>query len=351
MLSLSARPPPYWGCPACGFAYLFPLCAPVVSGVSCFPAPGALGLGVLCPLPLSCLFFPSLLFCAPLVSGVPCFWALGALRPGVLCPPPPPPSWCFFSSSSAHSLFPAFRVFRPWVPWALASCAPPPPPSLLFFFPFFPCCGLPVVRCCGAAVLSVLGSGACWCVLLGAWASVGASVLLRSILRCPLPVPFPFVLLPVVLRVPRGAVLAPLLSPVLPLLFASRAPPPPPRLWCPLLCFVVPRAVWRHGLSCVLCCARWCVGCLCRLGSCAVLFGAVLCQAVLCFFCPVLLPRAVAFSAGSGLRAGSGCFCFCALLVRCCAGVPASLLSVWCSLALAALAGVLCFCLLCLRVC
>ena len=46
-----------------------------------------------------------------------------------------------------------------------------------------------------------------------------------------------------------------------------------------------------------------------------------------------------------------GRFCFCALPVRCCAGVPASLPSVRCSLALAGRAGVLCCCLLCLCVC
>ena len=43
-------------------------------------------------------------------------------------------------------------------------------------------------------------------------------------------------------------------------------PPPPCRLWCPLLCFVVLPVVWRRGLWRVLCCARWCVGCLCRVG-------------------------------------------------------------------------------------
>ena len=53
------------------------------------------------------------------------------------------------------------------------------------------------------------------------------------------------------------------------------------------------------------------------------------------------------------LRSGLvlGRFCFFALPVRCCAGVPASLLPVRCSLALAGLAGVLCCCLLCLCVC
>ena len=98
-------------------------------------------------------------------------------------------------------------------------------------------------------------------------ASAGAGVRLRSVVRCFLPVPPPFVLLPVVLRVPGGAVLAHLLFPVLPLvgavwccphhaprvlcagffLLVGRVlvvPPPPVWLWCPVLCFVVRRLVW-----------------------------------------------------------------------------------------------------------
>ena len=71
---------------------------------------------------------------------------------------------------------------------------------------------------------------------------------------------------------------------------------------------------------------------------------------VLC--CCALLRSVLVFFCGSLHLCGApGCFGFCALLVRCGAGVPAALLSVRCSLAPAALAGVLCGCLLCLRVC
>ena len=55
-------------------------CAPLVSGVPCYPALGALGLGVSCPPPCLWVFFP--LFRAPLASGFPCFPALGALGLG-----------------------------------------------------------------------------------------------------------------------------------------------------------------------------------------------------------------------------------------------------------------------------
>ena len=91
------------------FFFPFPLpprcCAPVVSCFACFPATGASGLGVLLPPPL---FFP--------------------------LPPPP-----------CAPLSPAFRVFRPRVPWASSSYCPPPspPPGLFCFFLFFappPCC-------------------------------------------------------------------------------------------------------------------------------------------------------------------------------------------------------------------
>ena len=173
--------------------------------------------------------------------------------------------------------------------------------------------------------------------------NVGACVRLRSVVRCPLLVPPPFVLLPVVLRVPGGA--------VLPRVFAG-CPPPPRRLWCPLLCFVVPRIVWRRGLWCVFVMCPVVCGVLvsgqvlapcclarCGAGPCCAVFVLLCCPALLCSLLVL----------GSGLV--PGCFCFCALLVRCCASVPASLLSVRCSPALAAPAAVLCCCLLCLRVC
>ena len=81
----------------------------------------------------------------------------------------PPPGWgcpvcgccwvfLFFFFPVAPPLSPAFPVFRPGVPWALASCGPPacPPPCLLFFLrplvsgvPWFPARG-------------ALGLGALW---------------------------------------------------------------------------------------------------------------------------------------------------------------------------------------------
>ena len=98
-------------------------------------------------------------------------------------------------------------------------------------------------------------------------------------------------------------------------------------LWCPVpLCCVL----WR-------CAAVWC----CAAVPCLLfLFFSLL--VALVSYCSLLV-------LGSGPVPGR--FCFCALPVRCCNGVPASLLSVRCSLALAGLAGVLCCCLLCLCVC
>ena len=119
--SLSAQPPSGWGCPACGcsFAFSLPLCAPLVSGVSCFPGLGALGFGVLCPPPR-----PSLVF-------LPFFLS-----------PPSRVFFCFFMFFSCVFFFLSF--------------------SLFFFLPVPWCAGCAVLRLC------VLGCGACWCVLL--WA-------------------------------------------------------------------------------------------------------------------------------------------------------------------------------------
>ena len=271
--SLSARPSSGWGRPVCRFSCFLPLLRPPCLRHFVFSGPGCLGPWRLVspPPPLLVFFFPSL-FCAPLVFGVPCFPALGVLGLGVSCPSPSVCGFFFpfffvffpFFFPSAPPLPLALGVFWPWMPWALAPCAPRP--SLVCFCDCFPCRGVPVVRCCGSVFCALGCVGVCCC---GPGASVGASVHLRSVVRCPLPAPPPFVLLPVVLRVPSGAVLAASLSPVLPLVFAGCAPPPPPpprRLWCPLLCFVVLRVVWRRGLWRVLCCARWCVGCLCRVG-------------------------------------------------------------------------------------
>ena len=128
--------------------------------------------------------------------------------------------------------------------------------------------------------------GVCCC---GHCVSAGAAVCLRSVVWCSVPLPPPFVQLPVVLCLPGGTVVAALLFPVGSLVadvWCCPSPPPrlvcaffflvsvrwfrpPPQCWCPLLCFVVLRVVWCCGLWCVLCCARCCVG------ACAVLLGCV----------------------------------------------------------------------------
>ena len=60
VLSLSARPPPGWGCPACGCCcgFFFLFCAPFVSDVPCLSLQGALDLGVLWRPPLFFFLFP-----------------------------------------------------------------------------------------------------------------------------------------------------------------------------------------------------------------------------------------------------------------------------------------------------
>ena len=123
-------------------------------------------------------------------------------------------------------------------------------------------------------------------------------------------------------------------------------------LSCPVWCFFRRRVVWCCGPWCVLCLARCCVACLCLVGFlCRVVVGHgvlfLLCFAVVrcCKLCWFLFLRC-----SLPFRCAPGCFGFCALLVRCGAGVPVALLSVCCPLAPAALAGILCCCLLCSRV-
>ena len=171
---------------------------------------------------------------APSGLGLPCLWLLmGFFVSFPLLPLVAPP------------LCPALRVFRPRVPWALASCPPP------FFFPPPPSLSAPL-----SPALRVFRPG------------------LPSALASCCPPPFFCVL-------PCAAV-----------------------LWCPVLIFFFSLLV-----ALVSCCS------------------------------PLVLGRSwfrvVAVSVT----------CLCA------ANMPASLLSVRCSLALAGLAGVLCCCLLCLCVC
>ena len=287
--------------------------------------------------------------------------------------------FCFafpFLPLAAPPLCPALRVFWPRVPWALVSCRPPPshPPS----------------------VRPVVSRFACF----PAWGALGLGDLLPPRLLffcffCPPPSPFSLVFL--ASRLPLASAPPPFFFSVLLLFF------PAARLlcvfWGVVLCVPCP----ARSLCCArrLCCfwglvllvagvAAFCWGSAGGSGCPALSFGGVcqlwcpclvwpslgvlpvvsrspvLCPVALC--CRVVLCRGALssfflflfllvalVSCCSPLVLGSGPvpghFCFCALPVRCCAGVPAPLLSVRCSLALAGLAGVFCCCLLCLCVC
>ena len=291
----------------CCFSPSPPRCAPAVSCFACFPAPGALGLGVLSPHPF---FFSLPPLCAPRCLLLCVFSGLGC--PGIWRLVAPPPSFFLFPPPhlpvvSGVSCFPV----------AFGLCAPPP-----FFFPFFlvlllffllrvccvcsgvSCCVFPAlpVRCAVRVVCAVSGGWCCW--FLVSLPFVGGLLVALGARRCRL-----------VVCVGSGA-----------RVWSGRRWTS--SLWCPVpLCCVL----WR-------CAAVWC----CAVVPCPLffLFFSLLVALVSCCS-PLVL--------GSGPVPGR--FCFCALPVRCCAGVPAPLLSVRCSLALAGLAGVLCCCLLCLCVC
>ena len=264
-----------------------------------------------------CCFSPSPPRCAPVVSCSACFPAPGALGLGVLPPPPPPlPPFFFPPPRLCAPLSPALRVFRPGVPWALASCCPPPsffflppppplpvvsgvscfpvafglsPPPFFFSCPaaFFPaarllCVFWGVVLCvpCPARLLCCARRLCCfwWLVLLVpgvaafCWGSAGGS-------GCP--------------ALTFGGVC---------------------RLWCPCLVWPSLGVLPVVSRSPVLCPVALC----CRVVPC--------CRALSFFF--VFLPAGGAgfllFPVGSGLRAGSGSFLFlcsaCAVLCwRACA--------------------------------
>ena len=269
--SLSARPPSGWGQPVCGFScFLLLLCPPclrrfVFSGPGClrpwrlvppppsvgvffdffsppprppclrsfvFSGPGCLGPWRLVPpLPVFLFFFPFSffffffpLFRAPLASGVPCFPALGALGLCALCPPPPP---------------------------------------LLFFSCFFP---VPWCACCAVLRLCVPGSVACWCVLLWALCFGGGLSVLALRRSVPPACASSFCVVACCVARARSGRAGGVALPCAASGVCRLCPPPPRGLWCPLLCFVVLRVVWLRGLWRVLCCARWCVGCLCWVG-------------------------------------------------------------------------------------
>ena len=167
--------------------------------------------------------------------------------------------------------------------------------------------------------------------------------------------PFP---LPPLLR-PRCLLLCVFSGPGCPGPWRLVAPPPPPFFFFFFLCPPPPPCCLRRFLL------SGCLGPLRPPSPPPFFFPWFVCPVVFClcvvlccgapFFFPVSLSACALVSCCSPLVLGSGPvsgrFCFCALPVQCCAGVPASLLSVRCSLALAGLAGVLCCCLLCLCVC
>ena len=164
------------------------------------------GLGLPC---LCCFWgFFSPLLCAPIVAGVPCFPALGALGLGVLWSLPPLP-------------FVTLLFF--FLPSPLRVC-------LFFFLGFFASFSFFFVLCwlCGAGLVSRGLWGVLVCVLV-------ALVLRRGPLcACPLLFSAPCLCLPLLFCcllccvAPVGAVLAALLFPLLPLVAAVWCCPPDP---------------------------------------------------------------------------------------------------------------------------
>ena len=335
-----------------------------------------------CASPFPVAVLGALFVCsAPSGLGLPCLWLF----------------LCFFFLFFSPPLSLAFRVFGPWVPWALAFSAPCPspvffsffslPPLHVFFLPVFVFFTFPsffflaVPWCPGCAVLCAGGSWAvgrdrvCCC---GPCALAGAAVRLCSVVWCSLPVPLPFVLLLVVLRVPGGTVLAALLFPVLPLVGAVWCcRPPPPRVFCAgfffslvLRLLVVPpppppppprlvvvssvvlcRASCRVVLRSVVCFVLYgvlalgwvlapCCSAPCRAGSC---FGCACCRALLrsllVFFsvvpCLSVVLRAVSVSV----------LCLCGAVLVCLRRCPLY------GALLPLLRWLVCCCLLCSPVC
>ena len=342
---LCPPPPPSLSCCCCrsllpwGCFFLFPrlsplVCAPLVSGFLCFPAPGALGLGaglwLLCPAfralcffflpPASWFFVRSRLFCVSRLAG--------GCSPVVVAPPFPP-LLClaaFVVPARCLGFFLSFSV-RPCCLWLSLVCGPwcPGPwRCVLFVFPGLPLPGSPCAL--ASFVLSAWPLAAPW------W----------------LPPPPP----PCVSRfssLPLGAVC---------------------RVLCVPGCVAAPRccALCRPVLCCrVLCCFVALVWCRCllrrALWRCPSAWGPVLCGAVLCG----VPPRCVLCAACVLSWRGGACCCLplCLVLcvsrgavlcvpcplrsVRCCASLcwcACVVLFVWCVPLLAPGAVVRC-CVLC----
>ena len=418
--SLLVRPPPGWGCPVCGCCWFFffasvpvlplvapPLCpalrifrprvpwplascppplffaspptvCPVVSCFACFPAWGAVGLGVLLPPPL----FPPPL---PVVSGVSCFPV--ALGP---CAPPPPPFFFPWFLAFSFSVFFCFLLFF-FFPFFFAGC-----PVRGWFVCLGPsgvprwCCPCRCSMCAGwcCVVLAVgpgcplLSLGGSWChasVVLSfsgrvarrpvvrrgvSWCSAAlCCVLLRravvwwcAVVLCRLFASLP---VPVVCFLPLRVCcvcsgVSCCVFPVLPVRCAVRVVCAVSGGWC--CCFLVSLpfvggvlvALVARRCSLVVCVGsgarvwsgrRWASSLWCPVPLCCVLWrcAAVWCCAVVPCLLFLFFSLLVALvSCCSPLVLGSGPvpgrFCFCAPPVRCCAEVPASLLSAQCSL-------------------
>ena len=167
--SLLVRPPPAWGCPVCGCCWVFlplvppPPCfffspppasvRPVVSCFECFPAWGALGLGVLLPPPPLFVFF--------LAPPPPpcCLWRF--LLSGCLWPLRPPTPFLFFFPFFFPVLllfFPAARLLC--VFWGVVLCVPCPARSL--------CCARRL--CCFCWLMLLVPGVTAFC-----WGSAGGS--------------------------------------------------------------------------------------------------------------------------------------------------------------------------------
>ena len=318
-LGVVAAPPPFL-CLAvfvaasfCSLLFSFPLCAPVVSGVIWFPAPGALGLGAVwclfCWPPASRLSVRSRLLC---VSHL-------AVRCSLVVAAPPPP---FVSPAFCRCrLVLRFLFIFLCSSAVLAACSPPPRcvRGALCCLMLPRCAALPCcVPCCSASPCCVVGCralcGVCW------------GVCLCVVLRC-------WLLLRVLPRLwscrPVG-----LFAVWLAALFWSALP-------CAMLCCVslgalLRRAAARRASRCcaVVCCvvllrlfgvAACCAvssgtarrpGALCSAALCSVVLPRAVCS-VLCVFSPGLLVRAV-------VRRCAVC-CVCPCVSRCAFPVPSAL--------------------------
>ena len=325
--------------------FFFPLllCAPVVSGFLCFPAPCALGLGVVfclffsasgCPVlrarsPRSCLPLgrgllprgccpPPLPFCfsrfSSLLLGALVFFFASSVRPRCLRlslvsgPGCPGPGRCALFALLAYR-FSALRALSPlscFPPgrWLLpGGCCPPPPPCpplcLAVFVAAARCCVPCAVLCCvslGAVLRRAAARCAAWCCAL-----VCCVVLLRlfGAAAC--------------CAVPSGAACCPAA-----LCYAA-------------LCF----AVFRRAVCSVLC--VFCRGLVVRAVVCRSALCSV-CPGVLCCALPVLtaLCGAVPRCAGALALCCSCGACCCWRLVLWCAAVCAVCCAVsfgvlWCA--------------------